>query len=75
MGNFVNQSINLAILGLGTVGTGIVNLLKDNAKELSRRSGYDINITHVGTRRHRISNKAMIYLPLLKLITLILSLK
>lgn len=53
MGNFVNQSINLAILGLGTVGTGIVNLLKDNAKELSRRSGYDINITHVGTRRHR----------------------
>ena len=53
MGNFVNQSINLAILGLGTVGMGIVNLLKDNAKELSRRSGYDINITHVGTRRHR----------------------
>ena len=53
MGNFMNQSINLAILGLGTVGTGIVNLLKDNAKELSRRSGYDINITHVGTRRHR----------------------
>ncbi|MGP1571509.1 MAG: homoserine dehydrogenase [Moraxella sp.] len=49
----MNQSINLAILGLGTVGTGIVNLLKDNAKELSRRSGYDINITHVGTRRHR----------------------
>ena len=40
-------------MGLGTVGTGIVNLLKDNAKELSRRSGYDINITHVGTRRHR----------------------
>ena len=49
----VNKSINLAVLGLGTVGTGVVNLLKDNTKELARRSGHIINITHVGTRRHR----------------------
>ncbi|WFF39136.1 homoserine dehydrogenase [Moraxella nasibovis] len=49
----MNKSINLAVLGLGTVGTGVVNLLKDNAGELARRSGHVINITHVGTRRHR----------------------
>ena len=49
----MNKSINLAVLGLGTVGTGVVNLLKDNVKELTRRSGYHLNITHVGTRRHR----------------------
>lgn len=49
----MKDKINIAVLGLGTVGTGVVNLLKDNAVELSRRSGHDIRITHVGTRRQR----------------------
>ena len=49
----MSKSINLAVLGLGTVGTGVVNLLKDNVQELTRRTGYHLNITHVGTRRHR----------------------
>ncbi len=49
----MTKTINLAVLGLGTVGTGVVNLLKDNVRELTRRSGYHLNITHVGTRRHR----------------------
>lgn len=49
----MNKSINLAVLGLGTVGTGVVHLLKDNVQELTRRTGYQLNITHVGTRRHR----------------------
>lgn len=49
----MKDKINIAVLGLGTVGTGVVNLLKDNAVELSRRSGHDICITHVGTRRRR----------------------
>ncbi|STZ64313.1 Homoserine dehydrogenase [Moraxella lacunata] len=49
----MKDKINIAVLGLGTVGTGVVNLLKDNAVELSRRSGHDIYITHVGTRRQR----------------------
>lgn len=47
------KTINLAVLGLGTVGTGVVHLLKDNVQELTRRTGYHLNITHVGTRRHR----------------------
>ncbi|OOR87534.1 homoserine dehydrogenase [Moraxella caviae] len=49
----MSKSINLAVLGLGTVGTGVVHLLNDNARELARRSGYEIKITHVGTRRDR----------------------
>jgi homoserine dehydrogenase len=49
----MSKTINLAVLGLGTVGTGVVNLLKDNVRELTRRNGYHLNITHVGTRRHR----------------------
>ncbi|WP_201616820.1 homoserine dehydrogenase [Psychrobacter urativorans] len=49
----MSKSIKLAILGLGTVGTGVVNLINDNSDELKRRSGRDIIITEVGTRRHR----------------------
>ncbi len=49
----MNQTINLAIIGLGTVGTGVVNLLNDNLNELTRRTGQHIKITHVGTRRQR----------------------
>lgn len=49
----MKKSINIAILGLGTVGTGVVSLLNDNHDELVRRTGFDIQISHVGTRRHR----------------------
>ncbi|MGO1490865.1 MAG: homoserine dehydrogenase [Psychrobacter sp.] len=49
----MSNSIKLAILGLGTVGTGVVDLINDNLDELKRRSGRDIIITEVGTRRHR----------------------
>ncbi|MGP9688754.1 homoserine dehydrogenase [Psychrobacter sp. AOP22-C1-C5] len=49
----MSNSIKLAILGLGTVGTGVINLINDNLDELKRRSGRDIIITEVGTRRQR----------------------
>lgn len=49
----MSKSIKLAVLGLGTVGTGVLNLLNDNLAELKRRSGHDITISHVGVRRHR----------------------
>lgn len=49
----MSNSIKLAILGLGTVGTGVIHLINDNLDELKRRSGRDIIITEVGTRRQR----------------------
>ncbi|MGP4713734.1 MULTISPECIES: homoserine dehydrogenase [unclassified Psychrobacter] len=49
----MSKPIKLAILGLGTVGTGVVHLINDNLNELKRRSGRDIIITEVGTRRQR----------------------
>ncbi|WP_350561283.1 homoserine dehydrogenase [Psychrobacter sp. CAL346-MNA-CIBAN-0220] len=49
----MSKPIKLAILGLGTVGTGVINLINDNLDELKRRSGRDIVITEVGTRRQR----------------------
>lgn len=45
--------IRLAIIGLGTVGGGVVDLLNKNIDEMKRRTGRDIVITYVGTRRHR----------------------
>lgn len=47
------SAVRLAILGVGTVGTGVVNLLANNGDEIKRRIGRDIVITHVGTRRPR----------------------
>ncbi|ELA09507.1 homoserine dehydrogenase [Moraxella macacae 0408225] len=47
------QPIRLAVLGLGTVGTGVVRLLQANFAEIKRRTGRNIVITHVGTRRTR----------------------
>ena len=49
----MKQSIKLAVLGLGTVGTGVLNLLKDNTQELTRRTGIPVVISHVGVRRKR----------------------
>nr|WP_218947831.1 MULTISPECIES: homoserine dehydrogenase [unclassified Acinetobacter] len=47
------KPVRLAILGLGTVGGGALKLLKENAAEIKRRTGREIQITHVGTRRPR----------------------
>lgn len=47
------KPVRLAILGLGTVGGGALKLLQENAAEIKRRTGREIQITHVGTRRPR----------------------
>jgi len=47
------KPVRLAILGLGTVGGGALKLLKENAAEIKRRTGREIEISHVGTRRPR----------------------
>ena len=38
------QSVKIGILGLGTVGSGTVSVLKRNSKEISRRAGRGIEI-------------------------------
>ncbi|MAA75243.1 MAG: homoserine dehydrogenase [Salinisphaeraceae bacterium] len=44
------EPIKVGLLGLGTVGAGCVNLLKDNAEEIERRAGRKIQITHAAVR-------------------------
>lgn len=43
--------VKVGIAGLGTVGSGTVNILRRNADEIARRVGRPIEVTHIGTRR------------------------
>ena len=44
------KPVSVGIVGLGTVGGGAFNLLRDNAAEISRRTGREIRIAHIGVR-------------------------
>ncbi|MFN3714416.1 MAG: homoserine dehydrogenase [Alcanivoracaceae bacterium] len=43
--------VKVGIAGLGTVGSGTVNILRRNAAEIARRVGRPIEIAHIGARR------------------------
>ncbi|MCF6204703.1 MAG: homoserine dehydrogenase [Methylococcaceae bacterium] len=44
------KPVKVGVLGLGTVGGGVVNVLTRNAKEISRRAGRKILVTHASAR-------------------------
>ena len=45
------KPVKVGILGLGTVGSSVFNLLNDNAIEIARRVGRTIEVAHIGARR------------------------
>ena len=45
------EAVRVGICGLGTVGSGVANLLKQNSEEILRKTGRDISLVHVGARR------------------------
>ena len=44
------QSVKVGVLGLGTVGSGTVNVLQRNLKEITRRAGRGIEISRAADR-------------------------
>ncbi len=44
------EPVKIGLLGLGTVGSGTVNVLHNNADEIARRAGRGIQITHAAAR-------------------------
>ncbi|WP_211226191.1 homoserine dehydrogenase [Solimonas flava] len=42
--------IRVGVIGLGTVGQGVLRLLKDNAAEITRRVGRPLLVTHAAAR-------------------------
>jgi homoserine dehydrogenase len=45
------KPVKVGIAGLGTVGSGTVNVLQRNNAEIARRVGQPIEIAHIGARR------------------------
>ena len=45
-----NKSLNVGLLGIGTVGGGVYAVLKRNAAEITRRTGVVIEIVHIADR-------------------------
>lgn len=45
------KPVNVGIVGFGTVGSGTFNVVTRNAKDIARRAGRAIQITHIGARR------------------------
>ena len=39
--------VNIAVLGYGTVGSGVVEVLRTNQKSINNRAGQDINLKYV----------------------------
>ena len=39
------KPVNIGVLGLGTVGQGVVSILRQNAAEIARRAGREIRVT------------------------------
>ncbi len=44
------KPVNIGLLGLGTVGGGTARVLKDNAAEIARRAGREIQVIHAAAR-------------------------
>ncbi|MCK5889709.1 MAG: homoserine dehydrogenase [Methylococcales bacterium] len=59
------KPVKIGVLGLGTVGGGVVNVLTRNATEISRRAGREIMVTSASVRsleRERICDTKDIHL-------------
>lgn len=46
----MSVAVRVGVIGLGTVGQGVVRLLKNNAAEIERRVGRPIMVTHASAR-------------------------
>ena len=44
------EPVKIGLLGLGTVGGGVVTVLTRNAREIARRAGRGIEIAHAAAR-------------------------
>lgn len=45
------RQVRIGICGLGTVGSGTLNLIRSSADEITRKTGVELVIQHVGCRR------------------------
>ena len=46
--------INIAVLGYGTVGSGVVEVINTNSESINKRAGQEINIKYVLDKAHEL---------------------
>ena len=46
------KPVRVGLLGMGTVGSGTINVLTRNAEEIARRAGREIRITHAAAKEY-----------------------
>jgi len=46
----MNKTVNVGLLGFGTVGTGVVQILRNNAEMLTRKTGAEIRVKKILVR-------------------------
>ena len=49
--------MNIGLIGIGTVGGGTYRVLKENAAEISNKSGIEIKITHVADKNLKLAKR------------------
>lgn len=55
----MNQTLNVAIVGLGTVGSGVFRILKDNSELIKSRTGKEVKLYAVSYRDTKLSKKEL----------------
>ena len=51
--------MNIGLIGIGTVGGGTYQVLKENAEEISNKSGIEIKITHVADKNLKLAKETV----------------
>ena len=51
--------MNIGLIGIGTVGGGTYRVLKENAAEISNKSGIEIKITHVADKNLKLAKETV----------------
>ena len=57
------QSVGVALLGLGTVGSGVAKLLLDERERITRRAGLALDVRHVVVRDPDKPRRAGVAVP------------
>lgn len=47
------EKVTVGLCGLGTVGSGVFNVMARNAALINARAGCDVRVVHIGARRDR----------------------
>ncbi len=56
------KRMNIGLLGIGTVGGGVFELLKSNIKEIQRKTSVDMKILAVADKILRVQKKLLVAL-------------